>query len=122
MPKKDLPCKECGGRCCTHAPFHMREWLKIKQKFPVGEDGVVEEVFPGTRAHGVIVWKKGTTKQCYYLRDGLCSIYCYRPSTCREVGKDGICAFTNPDEILRRLNAIKAKGHTFLCEGTQWQT
>jgi len=113
---KELPCEECGGRCCTHAPFHMREWLKIRERFPVGDDGVVEEVFPNTRAYGVIVWKKGTRKECYYLRDGRCSIYTYRPSTCRKTGADGVCAYTNPEEIKRRVAAIHATGHTFLSE------
>jgi hypothetical protein len=27
-----------------------------------------------------------------------------------------VCAYTNPDEIIRRVAAIKAKGHTFLSE------
>lgn len=114
--RKKLPCLECGGQCCTHAPFHMREWLKIKERFPVGEDAVVEEVFPGTRGHGVIVWKKGTGKECYYLRSGRCSIYTYRPSTCRKTGADGVCAYTDPEEIIRWVAAIKATGHTFLAE------
>lgn len=116
MTKKQLPCLECGGQCCTHAPFHMREWLKIKERFPVGEDGIVEDVFPGTRGHGVIVWKKGTRKECYYLRDGRCSIYTYRPSTCRKTAADGVCGYTDPEEMERRIIAIKLKGHTFLAE------
>jgi Fe-S-cluster containining protein len=113
---KKLPCRECGGRCCTHAPFHMREWLKIKERFPVGEDAIVEEVFPNTAAHGVIVWREGTNKQCYFLENGRCAIYNYRPRTCRKTAEDGVCAYTNPDEIIRRVAAMKANGHTFLSE------
>jgi Fe-S-cluster containining protein len=94
----------------------MKEWLKIKTRFIISYDATVEEVFPNTAAHGVIVWKKGTKKECYFLRDGRCSIYIYRPSTCRKTGADGVCAYTNPDEIIRRVAAIKAKGHTFLSE------
>lgn len=116
MTKKQLPCQECGGRCCVYAPFHMKEWLKIKERFPVGPDAVVEEVFPRTTAYGVLVWKAGTDKQCYYLKDGRCSIYTYRPSTCRKAASDGICAYTNPAEVARRVMEYKAMGHTFLAE------
>jgi len=116
MTKKELPCQECGGRCCTHAPFHMKEWLKIKERFPVGDDAVVEEVFPNTRAYGVIVWKKGTSKECYFLKEGRCSIYTYRPSTCRKTGADGICAYVNPEGVMRKVMELKAKGHIFLSE------
>jgi Fe-S-cluster containining protein len=94
----------------------MREWLKIKERFPVGDDAVVEEVFPNTRAYGVIVWKKGTSKECYFLKDGRCSIYSYRPSTCRKTGADGICAYVNPDGVMRKVMELKAKGHIFLSE------
>lgn len=114
--KKKLPCEECGGQCCTHAPFHMKEWLKIKERFPVGEDAIVEEVFPNTRGHGVIVWKRGTSKQCYFLKEGRCSIYTYRPSTCRKAGADGVCAYVNPDAVIKKVMEIKARGHVFLSE------
>lgn len=118
--KVKLPCEECGGRCCSYAPIHMKEWEKIKEKdgidFLICDDAIVEEVFRGTPAHGVIVWKRGTSKQCYFLKEGRCSIYTYRPSTCRKVGANGICAYTNPEAIREMVAKIKEKGHTFLAE------
>jgi Fe-S-cluster containining protein len=114
--KKELPCWECGGRCCTHAPFHMKEWLKIKERFPVGEDAVVEEVFVNSKAHGVVVSKKGTNKQCYFLHAGRCSIYTYRPTTCRKTGADGVCAYINPEAVMKKVMEMKSRGHVFLSE------
>lgn len=29
--KKELLCKECGGRCCAHAPFHIRKMKAIEK-------------------------------------------------------------------------------------------
>jgi Fe-S-cluster containining protein len=115
--KNTLPCIECGGKCCCYAPISVKEWEKIKARFPIGDDAIVMECFQGTPKHAVIVYKARTDKVCYYLKDGRCSIYNYRPKTCREVASDGVCAFTNADEVMRRLLGIKARtGHTFLSE------
>ena len=114
--KEMLPCKECGGQCCKYAPIHLKEWETIKAKFNIGDDVIIEECFQGTKAHAVVVSKPGTDRECYFLKDGRCSIYTYRPNTCRKVAEDGVCAYTNPKELQRRVQAIAERGHVFLSQ------
>ncbi len=114
--KIKLPCEDCGGKCCLYAPIAMKHWAKIKEKFPIGPDARITECFKGTPRHAVIVSKRDTQGECYFLRDGRCSIYTYRPDTCRKVGADGVCPQTDPVACLARYVDAKRKGHTFLVE------
>jgi hypothetical protein len=111
-----LPCETCGGKCCFYAPIGLKEFEKIKTKYPIGEDAVVSSVFVGTPKEAVIVCKKNTKGECYFLREGRCAIYIYRPDTCRKVGADGVCPVTNPKEVTRRVEAQLRKGHAFLAQ------
>lgn len=95
---KSLPCKECGGKCCTYAPFPLKEYEAIKHK--ITEPAELMPFLENTPRAAVMILKPGTQGECYFLKDGRCEIYYRRPLTCRAMGEKIPCQYTNPEEAL----------------------
>ena len=98
---KELPCKECGGKCCYFAPIEKRVWDRVKHKVP--EWSIIEQHCVGTSEEFYIA-KVNTTDPskdglCAFLGDDKrCSIYNYRPRSCRAIGQQVPCPYAHPDQ------------------------
>lgn len=102
-----LPCKECGGRCCTYAPIELSVWERVKHK--AGADAIVEKLFEGTRREAVFCSKPNTDCVCYFLTEGRCTIYAYRPMACRAVGSKIPCAYVNPVAVKAMIDGCSKR-------------
>lgn len=113
----ELPCEECGGKCCKYAPIEMPVWDKVKDKINL-DDYVHDRVYPGTSMEAMVVWKKETDGECAFLENGRCSIYSDRPKSCRAVGTTIPCAYVDPEAVDRFIRQAKKrlKGRQFISE------
>jgi Fe-S-cluster containining protein len=112
---KPLPCKECGGRCCRYAPIESKVWAKVKNKLP-GE-AEVTKYWPGTYKEAYVAIKPNSDGVCAFLIEGRCSIYSYRPDSCRAVGVRIVCSYVDPKGAIAQMAKWIPKGHKFISEG-----
>ena len=97
----ELPCKECGGQCCTFPAFSPQEFKKIKKKYGFPE-GVAKKKIKGL----IVLYGKGG--YCPYLIDNECSVYDLRPLACRAYGvvKEMPCKYLYPEAAQKEFKAM----------------
>ena len=78
----NLPCENCGGKCCGPAPFTKKQYKKLKRDKLIPEGSV--KVFVKM---GVALVKKSDPMTCAFLTDGRCIVYDLRPYICRAFGE-----------------------------------
>lgn len=112
--KKKLPCEECGGKCCFFAPIELKAWDRVKHL--VKDDAVIDHRWIGTKKEAFIVMKPDSKGECYFLKNGRCSIYPYRPRSCRACGELFDCGYVNPHAMDGMIAQIRAIGHRFVSD------
>ena len=115
-----LPCATCKGKCCTYAPIEKEVWERVKHKVPA--DAVITEKFQGTSKHAFFAYKPETDGVCSFLSEqGKCSIYTYRPRSCRAVGVDPRvpCPVVAPKRAMQKIMemAIRINKKGIVLEG-----
>ena len=100
-PRLELPCAECGGRCCTYPVFtrgELRQAVKAAGGLP---EGAQVKHLPGG---GRVLTAGPESKWCPFLVEGRCSVYEVRPRACRVYGRipELPCEYLYPKEAERR--------------------
>lgn len=96
----DLPCAECGGKCCTYPAFtrvDLKRLLRAGIKIPAGTQQ--------KRMPGYVILTRPNEKWCPFLAaDGRCGIYEHRPKPCRAYGETpGLpCMVVDPEGAMRQ--------------------
>jgi len=111
---KELPCIECGGLCCKYAPIETKVWERVKHK---AEGAEITLHWAGEPKEAYIAIKPGSDGVCWFLQDGRCAIYTYRPPSCRGVGTRIPCAYVDPKATMQYVLAARASGHKFVADG-----
>lgn len=99
-----LPCKECGGRCCTFPPFSEQELDKVKAVHAMPDDSLVLPFGMGTQKKFFTVIKKDDENgTCGFFKNNQCSIYNERPLTCKIYGESDQlpCEYLHPEKANR---------------------
>lgn len=90
-----------------YAPIEISVWEKVKHKLP--EDAIVTEKWQGTKGHAFFAYKPDTDGVCSFLSvQGECSIYTYRPRSCRAVGVDPRvpCPVVAPKRAMQKITDL----------------
>jgi len=105
----DLPCKECGGQCCTYPAMSKSEFKKIKKKYGFPKDAHKEEL-PGPAGNKLVMIHR-EDGYCPYLKNGRCSVYEVRPLACRKYGEvpEMPCQYLYPDQAKAKVQNMLGK-------------
>ena len=97
-----LPCKECGGKCCTFPPFTNKEYKRVRDKHGLSKGTLSRNLGPGR----VLFLADGT---CPYLKDGACSIYEDRPGICKKYGvvPEMPCEYLYPEQAAEQARKMR---------------
>ena len=108
---KELPCKECGGKCCYYPPIETKVYKKLEALGKIPKDAIIEKKWEGTSKEAYVVTKNTTDPmkagECSFLKDGRCEIYTYRPYSCRAVGVKIPCAYVDPVATRKMIDNLR---------------
>lgn len=94
----ELPCKECGGRCCTPPAMNKGDAERIMKYTEIN----VEELMPNFWMLVGSWQEKNISPMCpaYDAVEKLCTIYKFRPTVCRKyaVDKKMPCCYLYPEK------------------------